>query len=75
MGKLYFFGMCFVFIFSFVRYFQEVLASSNLPPDMNEIQLHKDGSWSTSVSEKKVAKSEKVPIDDSIEIIADDVGM
>lgn len=56
------------------RYFQEVLASPNLPPDLNEIQLHKDGSWSAQINDKKVTKSEKVPIDDSIEIIADDVG-
>jgi hypothetical protein len=56
------------------RYFQEVLASPTLPADLNEIQLHKDGSWSTQVADKKITKSEKVPIDDSIEIIGDDVG-
>ncbi|XP_044263413.1 E3 SUMO-protein ligase PIAS2 [Tribolium madens] len=54
-------------------YFQEVLASPNLPPDLNEIQLHKDGSWSTQVNDKKITKSERVPIDDSIEIIGDDI--
>jgi hypothetical protein len=54
-------------------YFQEVLASPTLPADLNEIQLHKDGSWSTQVADKKITKSEKVPIDDSIEIIGDDV--
>lgn len=27
-------------------YFQDVLASSILPHDNNEIQLHNDGSWS-----------------------------
>lgn len=58
-------------------YFQEVLASSNLPEDLNEIQLNKDGSWSTHqlLPDKKVPKTERVPIDDSIEIIGDDVGM
>lgn len=33
----------------------------------------KDGSWSIQKDEKKAAKAEKVPIDDSIEIISDDV--
>lgn len=43
---------------------------------MNEIQLHKDGSWSTqSKEEKKSQKIDKAPeIDVSIEIINDDVG-
>lgn len=30
-------------------YFQDVLASSDLLTDTNEIQLHKDGSWSTHI--------------------------
>ncbi|KAF2896135.1 hypothetical protein ILUMI_10048 [Ignelater luminosus] len=52
-------------------YFQDVLGSSNA--ETSEIQLHKDGSWSTQVTEKKtVARVEKVP-DDSIEIISDDI--
>lgn len=33
--------------FSSSRYFQEVLSSSRLPSEINEIQLLKDGSWST----------------------------
>ncbi|KAK5648410.1 hypothetical protein RI129_003309 [Pyrocoelia pectoralis] len=52
-------------------YFQDVLSSSGA--DASEIQLHKDGSWSTQTAEKKpVARVEKVT-DDSIEIITDDV--
>ncbi|KAJ8962688.1 hypothetical protein NQ318_001085 [Aromia moschata] len=58
-------------------YFQEVLNSSHLPSDCNEIQLNKDGSWSCHTQEKKTVKVEKpttvIGIDDSIEIIGDDV--
>ncbi|XP_045461098.1 E3 SUMO-protein ligase PIAS2 isoform X3 [Harmonia axyridis] len=56
-------------------YFQDVLTSNNLPSEVNEIQLHKDGSWSTqSKEEKKSQKIDKAPeIDVSIEIINDDV--
>ncbi|XP_019866562.1 E3 SUMO-protein ligase PIAS2 isoform X2 [Aethina tumida] len=56
-------------------YFQEVLSSNTLPSDASEIQLHKDGSWSTQQIEKKpVAQTVKAQaIDDSIEIITDDV--
>lgn len=59
-------------------YFQEVLSSSMLPLDCNEIQLHKDGSWSAQNNEKKLIKCEKpattsISIDDSIEIIEDNV--
>lgn len=57
----------------FFSYFTEVLNSSLLSSDTTEIQLLKDGSWSIQKDEKKAAKSEKVPIDDSIEIISDDV--
>lgn len=63
----------------FYSYFQEVLSSSMLPLDCNEIQLHKDGSWSAQNNEKKLIKCEKpattsISIDDSIEIIEDNVG-
>lgn len=58
-------------------YFQEVLNSTDLSTEITEIQLHKDGSWSTHTVEKKppppVAKIEKASVDDSIEIISDDV--
>ncbi|XP_030766275.1 E3 SUMO-protein ligase PIAS2 isoform X3 [Sitophilus oryzae] len=59
-------------------YFQEVLNSVLLPSECNEIQLLKDGSWSSQNSDKKVVKSEKsvptsIAIDDSIEIIDDNV--
>lgn len=57
-----------------LRYFQDVLASPNLLPDLNEIQLNKDGSWSCQLQDKKVPKTEKLSIDDSIEIIGDDIG-
>lgn len=52
------------------RYFQNVLASPLLPPDTNEIQLHKDGSWSSQLIVKKdVVKSEE--LDESVQIIDD----
>ncbi|XP_066262214.1 E3 SUMO-protein ligase PIAS2 isoform X2 [Euwallacea similis] len=58
-------------------YFQDVLISTNLPSDCNEIQLLKDGSWSAQ-NEKKAFKMEKtsmssVSIDDAIEIIEDNI--
>lgn len=41
--------------------------------ETTEIQLHKDGSWSIQSTEKKVVtKVDK--IDESIEIISDDIG-
>jgi hypothetical protein len=36
------------------RYFQEVLLSDKLPADGNEIQLHRDGSWSSLVIEEEL---------------------
>lgn len=58
-------------------YFQEVLNSHTLPSDCNEIQLLKNGSWSSHNNEKKAPKIEKlttsIAIDDSIEIIEDNV--
>ncbi|XP_060536141.1 E3 SUMO-protein ligase PIAS2 isoform X2 [Cylas formicarius] len=60
-------------------YFQEVLNSAMLASECNEIQLLKDGSWSCQ-TEKKPIKSEKaataptsISIDDSIEIIEDNI--
>lgn len=47
--------------------------SSLLSSETTEIQLLKDGSWSVQKDEKKMAKTEKVPVDDSIEIISDDI--
>lgn len=69
----------FIYIhFFFHRYFQEVLVSPLITPEINEIQLHKDGSWSTQVIEKKpvtkIEKTTSIAVDDSIEIICDDVG-
>lgn len=57
-------------------YFQEVLGSNSLANGTSEIELHKDGSWSVQNAEKKpvVPKPDKVPLEDSIEIISDDVG-
>lgn len=66
-----------IFTISYFSYFQEVLSSSILPSDCNEITLNKDGTWSVQ-QEKKVMKTEKptvIGLDDStIEIIGDDVG-
>lgn len=56
-------------------YFQEVLGSNDLPPDTNEIQLLKDGSWTAhngqtdtnclDTPRKSTAK---------VEVISDDIG-
>lgn len=57
-------------------YFQEVLVSADLSSDDSEIQLHKDGSWSTHIMRndsclldtphKNVTK---------VEVISDDLGL
>uniref|UniRef100_A0AAR5PG96 SP-RING-type domain-containing protein n=1 Tax=Dendroctonus ponderosae TaxID=77166 RepID=A0AAR5PG96_DENPD len=59
-------------------YFQEIISSSLLPSDCNEIQLLKDGSWSSHTNEKKTEKAStaivtSIAIDDSIQIIEDNV--
>ncbi|KAL1513790.1 hypothetical protein ABEB36_003151 [Hypothenemus hampei] len=58
-------------------YFQEVLISPQLPSDCNEIQLMKDGSWSTPPTEKVSVKAEttiaSIALDDTIEIIEDNI--
>lgn len=58
-----------------------MLNSSLLPSDCKEIQLNKDGTWSVQTPEKKTVKVDKsaanpptIAIDDSIEIIGDDIG-
>lgn len=63
----------FYFFFHFYcSYFQDVLASSNLPLDTNEIQLHSDGSWSTHVVVKKESKVKTSnELDESVQIIDD----
>ncbi|XP_020712675.1 E3 SUMO-protein ligase PIAS2 isoform X3 [Ceratitis capitata] len=55
-------------------YFQEVLASSLLKPDDTEIQLHKDGSWSTHSlrNEAQVIDTPTKPIE-KVEVISDDI--
>ncbi|XP_057669109.1 E3 SUMO-protein ligase PIAS3 isoform X2 [Diorhabda carinulata] len=57
-------------------YFTEVLSSTLLSSECNEIQLNKDGTWCVQTPEKKCTKIEKptvIGIDDSIEIIGDDI--
>lgn len=64
-------------------YFQAVLKSSNLTLDDSEIQLHKDGSWSTHKSKMepvsldtpnhKKAASATASSSSSIEVISDDL--
>lgn len=57
-------------------YFQDVLNSPILSSDTNEIQLNKDGSWSTHVMSND-AQSLDTPCKrfSNVEIISDDVGM
>lgn len=55
-------------------YFQDVLSSSRLPSDINEIQLHKDGSWSIeesdNVSHSLDTSTKQIQ---KVEVISDDV--
>ncbi|XP_055688802.1 E3 SUMO-protein ligase PIAS1 isoform X3 [Lutzomyia longipalpis] len=55
-------------------YFQDVIASKNLGPDSNEIQLHEDGSWSVHVL-KSDAQTLDTPVKPAqkVEIISDDL--
>lgn len=60
------------FLFS---YFQEVLNSPNLSADTNEIQLNKDGSWSTHVLSNDT-QSLDTPCKrfQKVQVISDDLG-
>ncbi|XP_067630818.1 E3 SUMO-protein ligase PIAS2 isoform X2 [Eurosta solidaginis] len=55
-------------------YFQEVLASHLLKPDDTEIQLHKDGSWSTHSlrNEAQIIDTPTKPVE-KVEVISDDI--
>ncbi|XP_058820489.1 E3 SUMO-protein ligase PIAS2 isoform X3 [Topomyia yanbarensis] len=55
-------------------YFQEVLASNKLSCDDNEIQLHKDGSWSTHVKTNDTCAIDtpSKPVQ-KVEVISDDI--
>jgi hypothetical protein len=67
----------FFFSQSFSSYFQEVLASYKLSLDDNEIQLHKDGAWSTHISQKETCSLDTpmkpAPVQ-QVEVISDDLG-
>lgn len=55
-------------------YFQEVLASNKLSGDDSEIQLHKDGSWSTHVKSNDTCSVDtpSKPVQ-KVEVISDDI--
>lgn len=55
-------------------YFQEVLASNKLSSDDSEIQLHKDGSWSTHVKSNDTCSVDtpSKPVQ-KVEVISDDI--
>lgn len=56
-------------------YFQDVIASSMLSSDDNEIQLHPDGSWSTLASKIDMLSLETPPKNyQKVEVISDDLG-
>lgn len=59
----------------FHSYFQEVLASNKLSGEDNEIQLHKDGSWSTHVKSNDTCSLDtpSKPVQ-KVEVISDDIG-
>lgn len=52
-----------------------MLASNLLKPDDTEIQLHKDGSWSTHSlrNEGQVLDTPTKPVE-KVEVISDDIG-
>lgn len=54
-------------------YFQEVLASNELPTDENEIQLLEDGSWTIHVENKEEKVKEK-KIQKASEVVSEDDG-
>uniref|UniRef100_A0A1B0FRA7 E3 SUMO-protein ligase PIAS2 n=1 Tax=Glossina morsitans morsitans TaxID=37546 RepID=A0A1B0FRA7_GLOMM len=56
-------------------YFQEVLASNLLKSDDTEIQLHKDGSWSTHSlrADSQILDTPTKPVE-KVEVISDDIG-
>ncbi|XP_037895774.1 E3 SUMO-protein ligase PIAS2 isoform X3 [Glossina fuscipes] len=55
-------------------YFQEVLASNLLKSDDTEIQLHKDGSWSTHSlrADSQILDTPTKPVE-KVEVISDDI--
>ena len=64
-----------LFPYKFRRYFQEVLGSSNLSSDTNEIQLHTDGSWSVNVQSDSTQNLDTPCKQYSkVEVISDDLG-
>jgi E3 SUMO-protein ligase PIAS1/E3 SUMO-protein ligase PIAS2 len=54
-------------------YFQEVVASNKLSSDDNEIQLHKDGSWSTLLNKSELCSLDTPMKTQKIEVISDDI--
>jgi len=64
-------------LLSFKGYFQDVIASSKLGSNDNEIQLHPDGTWSTLSSKSDFGNFEAVNkggVKQKIEVISDDLG-
>ena len=55
-------------------YFQDVIASKNLGEDDNEIQLLKDGSWSTLVNNKDMCNLDTPSKSNNKIEISDDIG-
>lgn len=55
-------------------YFQEVIASTKLGADDNEIQLHPDGSWSTLTSKPICNLDTPKKGIQKVEVISDDLG-
>ncbi|XP_035793723.1 E3 SUMO-protein ligase PIAS2-like isoform X3 [Anopheles albimanus] len=54
-------------------YFQDVLASTKLSYDDNEIQLHKDGSWSTHLKQSDSSDNSAGKTVQKVEVISDDI--
>ena len=55
-------------------YFQEVLVSTKLSSEDTEIQLHKDGSWSTRVKLNDSDDGSPSKAVQKVEVISDDIG-
>lgn len=59
----------------YYSYFQDVLASTKLSYDDNEIQLHKDGSWSTHLKQSDSSDNSAGKTVQKVEVISDDIGI
>ncbi|XP_074095125.1 E3 SUMO-protein ligase PIAS2-like isoform X2 [Cotesia typhae] len=53
-------------------YFYDILRSSKLKPETNEVKLRRDGSWDNFVSREKLVKKEDKAGEEVINVVSDD---